>query len=267
VKGVVVWGRGCWCVLVASRILNSCRAPGDLLKKYQNEGATYWRICTCRCRLLKNSKMKIQATERSSHADAGYWRISKYICRPFSGSCFGQFIDGHRVFDSRSGPGYFLIFIVLCMYRSCRLIPCPWGPTNGLKKTAISHINAESKQARGRKTLFSEEEEMHFSLQNLQWVKVMSCEKMENSLFSLINRAYLTLFRAKIHGIYSSSYYYYYYYYYLFIYFNYKWVFTWWQWYYSKTQHKLHTSHKITHHARTKHSKQNYSNNKRYFFS
>jgi hypothetical protein len=38
---------------------------------------------------------------------------------------------------------------------------------------------------------------------------------------------------------------------------NSKWVFTWWQWYYSKD-----TSHKITHRGQTKHSTQNYTNNK-----
>jgi hypothetical protein len=47
------------------------------------------------------------------------------------------------------------------------------------------------------------------------------------------------------------------------IYLNCKWDFTPWQWYYNKTQHtKIHISHKITHHAQTKHSTQNYTNNK-----
>jgi hypothetical protein len=46
------------------------------------------------------------------------------------------------------------------------------------------------------------------------------------------------------------------------IYFNWIWVFTWWQWYYNKTQH---TSHKITHHTQTKHSTQNYTNNKGHY--
>jgi hypothetical protein len=35
--------------------------------------------------------------------------------------------------------------------------------------------------------------------------------------------------------------------------------FTRWQWYYNNTQH---TTHKITHHGQTKHSTQNYTNNK-----
>jgi hypothetical protein len=46
------------------------------------------------------------------------------------------------------------------------------------------------------------------------------------------------------------------------IYFKCKWVSTRWQWYYSKTQHTNYTLHKITHHAETKHSTQNYTNNK-----
>jgi hypothetical protein len=46
----------------------------------------------------------------------------------------------------------------------------------------------------------------------------------------------------------------------LFIYLNRKWVFTRWQWYYNKTQHTKHTSHKITHH--TQNSTQNYTSNK-----
>jgi hypothetical protein len=45
---------------------------------------------------------------------------------------------------------------------------------------------------------------------------------------------------------------------YLFIYFNCKLGFTWWQWYYNKTQH---TSHKVTQHPQTKHITQNYTNN------
>jgi hypothetical protein len=41
------------------------------------------------------------------------------------------------------------------------------------------------------------------------------------------------------------------------------WAFFRWQWYYNKTQHtKIHTSHKITHHAKTKHSTQSYTHNK-----
>jgi hypothetical protein len=36
-----------------------------------------------------------------------------------------------------------------------------------------------------------------------------------------------------------------------------------WQWYYNKIQHtKIHISHKITHHAQTRHSTQSYTNNK-----
>jgi hypothetical protein len=39
------------------------------------------------------------------------------------------------------------------------------------------------------------------------------------------------------------------------IYFNCKWIFIWWQWYYNKTQHTNNT-------PRSKHSTQNYTNNK-----
>jgi hypothetical protein len=38
--------------------------------------------------------------------------------------------------------------------------------------------------------------------------------------------------------------------------------FTRWQWYYNKTQDTNNAHHKITHHAQTKHSIQNYTNNK-----
>jgi hypothetical protein len=38
-----------------------------------------------------------------------------------------------------------------------------------------------------------------------------------------------------------------------------------WKWYYNKTQHtKRHISHKILHHAQTKHSTQSYTNSKGY---
>jgi hypothetical protein len=35
-----------------------------------------------------------------------------------------------------------------------------------------------------------------------------------------------------------------------------------WQWHYNKTQHTNNTSHKITQHAQSKHSTQNYTDNK-----
>jgi hypothetical protein len=38
--------------------------------------------------------------------------------------------------------------------------------------------------------------------------------------------------------------------------------FTRWQWYYNKTQYINNTSHKLVHHTQTKHSTQNYTNNK-----
>jgi hypothetical protein len=58
----------------------------------------------------------------------------------------------------------------------------------------------------------------------------------------------------KFGSFFSSKFAYYYYYYY---YLNCKWVFTRWQWYYNKTQHKNNT-----HHTQTKHSTQNYTDNK-----
>jgi hypothetical protein len=45
------------------------------------------------------------------------------------------------------------------------------------------------------------------------------------------------------------------------IYLNCKWVFTRWQWYYNKTQHTTHITQN-NHHTQTKHSTQNYTNNK-----
>jgi hypothetical protein len=51
----------------------------------------------------------------------------------------------------------------------------------------------------------------------------------------------------------------YYYYYYLI---ELQMGFTWWQWYYNKTQHtEIHISYKITHHAQTKQHTQSYNSN------
>jgi hypothetical protein len=83
------------------------------------------------------------------------------------------------------------------------------------------------------------------------------CFPQDTTSYSFVCKDYYYYYGSQAFCWALAAYYYYYY-------FN--WtacVFTRRQWYYNKTQHtKIHISHKITHHAQTKHITQSYTNNK-----